>query len=471
MKKRIFNLILLFVLVLSASARQPKYIFYFIGDGMGTSHVNAAETYLAALEGRIGTSPLCFASFPQSAYVTTYSATNGVTDSAAAGTALATGKKTYNGAIGVDKDTLAVHSVAYKAHQAGAAVGIGTSVTVDHATPSAFYAHQRYRQMTPEIAQDLIKANFEFYAGSDFSDRKKKNDEGFNIYEQVQQYGYTLARGFEDYKKHKRDAKMILLQPENASKRDASSLPFAIDSTPYDLTLTQITRAAIDFLLAKTQSKKSKNNGFFLMIEGGKIDFAAHTNDAATCIREILDFDAAIKVAYQFYEKHPDETLIVVTADHETGGLVLGRAHYQQHLEVLQYQKMSAERYSGHLTELRQKLGGNYDWESVKADLTENWGFWDKVNIDEKQEKRLKKVFEDIQKGMAEDSRSLYITENALAATAKTILNECAYIGWGLGTHTNSYVPLFAIGAGAEAFHGRMDNIEIPAKIANIAGY
>ena len=471
MRTRLFSLLILFAVVLSAAAKQPKYVFYFIGDGMGTTHVNATETYLAALEGRIGTAPLRFASFPQSAYITTYSGSNGVTDSAAAGTALATGEKTYNGAIGVALDTTAVNSIAEKAKRAGAFVGVGTSVTIDHATPAAFYAHQKYRQMTREIAQDLIKANFDFYAGSDFTDREKKNSEGFNIYQQVQHAGYTLARGFEDYKKHKRDNKVVLLQSEKASAHAAGSLPYAIDNTNGELTLTQITRAGIDFLLAKSQSKKTKNEGFFLMVEGGKIDFAAHANDAAACLREIIDFDDAIKVAYQFYEKHPDETLIVVTADHETGGLVLGRAHYQQHAEVLQYQKMSAEKYTGHLAELRKNLGDNYNWESVKADLKRNWGFWDQVQLDERQEKRLQKAFEDIQKGIAEDSRSLYATESALAATAKVIMSECAYIGWGLGTHTNSYVPLFAVGAGAEAFHGRMDNTDIPKTIAKIAGY
>lgn len=122
---------------------KAKYVFYFIGDGMGVNQVNGTQTYLAALEGRIGITPLCFTQFPHAALVTTYSGTNGVTDSAAAGTALATGHKSKNGALGMMADaTTPVNSIAVWAQQAGAAVGVTTSVSIDHATPAAFYAHQ-----------------------------------------------------------------------------------------------------------------------------------------------------------------------------------------------------------------------------------------------------------------------------------------------------------------------------------------
>ena len=139
MCKKLLSLCMLFALSMAVWAEgKAKYVFYFIGDGMGVNQVNGTQTYLAALEGRIGVTPLCFTQFPNAALVTTYSATNGVTDSAAAGTALATGNKTRNGALGVlaDKET-EVTSVAQWASQAGAAVGVSTSVSVDHATPAA----------------------------------------------------------------------------------------------------------------------------------------------------------------------------------------------------------------------------------------------------------------------------------------------------------------------------------------------
>ena len=167
--KRIFiSLTLLVCSVASALAQQtPKYVFYFIGDGMGVNQVNGTETYMAAVEGRIGTKSLTFADFPYTAFVTTYSSSNGVTDSAAGGTALATGEKTYNGCLGLLPDSITpVTSVAVWAQNAGAAVGVTTSVSVDHATPASFYAHQNDRGKYYEVGKDLIASKFDFFAGS-----------------------------------------------------------------------------------------------------------------------------------------------------------------------------------------------------------------------------------------------------------------------------------------------------------------
>lgn len=466
--KRLFLLhTLLLCALLSFAGGQAKYVFYFIGDGMGTTHVNGTETYLAALEGRIGTSPLCFASFPHSAYITTYSARNGVTDSAAAGTALATGQKTFNGALGVNTDTTAIQSLATWAYRAGAAVGVGTTVTIDHATPGAFYAHVPYRQMDKEIDQNLRESCLDFIAGADIQNPSKE------AYEQMEGAGFTIIRDVNDYKKVRQQARrLMLLQTEDGQRRSRGSLPYAIDRKYGDLTLANICRAAIDYLGSFERKKKEeRRKGFFLMLEGGKIDYAGHANDAGTCFREVVDMDEAIKVAYDFYLKHPDETLIVVTADHETGGLVLGRGHYTQHSQYLQYQKMSAEVYTRHIGELRQQLGDQFTWERVKADLQENWGFGREVPITEGQEKRLRKAYDDIMAGIAQENRNLYAVEGALASTAKWVMAEQAEIGWVSGSHSNSYVPCFAIGVGAERFHGRMDNTDIPKTIAKVAGY
>ena len=141
--KRIFLICsFLFMLAISVSAQQAKYVFYFIGDGMGVNQVLGTEMYLSELKGEIGVTPLLFTQFPYATTATTFSATNGVTDSAAAGTALATGKKTKNGALGVTKDSERVNSVASWAKENGYRVGVSTSVSIDHATPAAFYAHQ-----------------------------------------------------------------------------------------------------------------------------------------------------------------------------------------------------------------------------------------------------------------------------------------------------------------------------------------
>lgn len=469
MFKKILSVGLLFCLSLATYAEgKAKYVFYFIGDGMGVNQVNGTETYRAALEGRIGVTPLCFTQFPYSAFVTTFSGTNGVTDSAAAGTALATGHKSKNGALGMlaDQET-PVYSVAYWAQQAGAAVGVSTSVSVDHATPAAFYAHQGGRGSYYAIGKDLITAGYDFYAGSDFMNPTEKDDATApSLYDQCRTTGYTIARGYKDFgKKAKKAEKMLLLQTEEASKKDRSALPYAIDRTKADMTLSEVTRAGIQFL-----SQKQKD-GFFLMVEGGKIDWACHGNDAATVFKEVIDMDEAIGVAYEFYAQHPDETLIVVTADHETGGIVLGRGSYELHTDVLRFQRMSTEAYGKHVKALHEKKGDKLTWEAVWKDLGANWGFGDGVKISEKQEKRLKDAYEAMMAGAAKDKKSLYAKVDALADTAREIMAECALVGWQSGGHSNGFVPVFAIGAGAEAFHGKIDNTQIPVIIAEAAGW
>lgn len=469
MKK--FNL--LFALVLLSCnwsfAQQAKYVFYFIGDGMGVNQVQGTELFQGELKGEIGISPLCFTQFPVSTVATTFSATNGVTDSAAAGTALATGNKTRNGAIGVLKDLeTPVNSVAVWAKNSGRRVGIATSVSVDHATPAAFYAHEAGRSSYYNIGADLYRAGFDFYAGSDFVEPENKKDKNAkNLYKMADEYGYCIARGYNEYtKKSDKADKMILFQSKEASEKDRSAIPYAIDRTEKDLSLEDITRSAIDFL------SKDMSKGFFLMVEGGKIDWACHSNDAATAFREVQDFDNAIKIAYEFYKQHPDETLIVVTADHETGGIVLGTGQYKLNLKALENQEMSESGFTKVLNAMRKKYKNNVPWEAVKESLEENFGFWDEIKLTEKQEERLLSVYEKTLKGQkAKMEKSEYAQDEALAAEAKRIISETALIGWTSGSHSAGYVPVFAVGAGAGNFSGRLDNTQIPALIAKAAGY
>lgn len=468
MKNRIYSLLALLFVALSVMAEgRAKYVFFFIGDGMGVNQVNAAETYLGALDGRIGTSPMCFASFPNVALVNTQSATNGVTDSAAGGTALATGRKTKNGRIGTNtENTEAMMSIAQWAHDAGAAVGVTTSVSVDHATPAAFYAHVADRNMYYEIGEQLCGTDFDFFAGSDFL--KPENPKGgANLYQQVADAGYTLVRSYKDYqKKMKKADKMILMQSEAASKADRSGIPYALDREKGDLTLTDITRAAINFLTKKQADK----DGFFLMVEGGKIDWLCHANDMAT-VPEVLDMDEAVKVAFEFYQQHPDETLIVVTADHETGGLTLGRGPYELNMEALRYQRMTINKLGQELHKLHDKFGDKYDWEVVKQFLTDNFGFWKNVKLSDDQTKRIERSFNRVMEGKGENSESMYQKDDELAGTIKRVMSECCLCGWQSGGHSNGYVPAFAIGVGAEAFRGRMDNTEIAPAMAKAAGW
>lgn len=472
MKRISFICSLLFVCILSLQAQQAKYVFYFIGDGMGVNHVLGTEMYQSELKGEIGVTPLLFTQFPYATNASTFSATNGVTDSAAAGTALATGKKTKNGALGVTKDlTTEASSVATWAKENGKRVGVSSSVSIDHATPAAFYAHQGSRSSYYNIGLDLIEANFDFYAASDFLDpnnAKAKDGKTYeSLYDLTKKAGYTLARGYKDYqKKAKKAEKMILFQPEAASAKDNSSIPYAIDRQKGDLSLAEITRAGINFL------SKNNDQGFFLMVEGGKIDWAAHSNDGAAVLNEVQDLDEAVKVAYEFYEQHPDETLIVVTADHETGGLALGAGGYNLNLQAFKEQKVSEGGFTSILNGLRKKYKNQVPWEAVQAALKDNFGFWANIKLDEKQEARLKAVYDKSFGNQPIDlEKSEYQQNEPLAGEAKRILNHIARVGWTSGDHSAGYVPLFAIGANAQLFQGRLDNTEIPVKIAEAAGY
>ena len=467
MKKHLFFLCLLLATSLSAQKR-AKYVFYFIGDGMGVNQVCGTETYYGALDGRIGIEPLCFPSFPHVGLVNTQSAFNGVTDSAAGGTALACGEKTKNGALGLERELkTGIFSIAVDAQRHGAAVGITTSVSIDHATPAAFYAHQPGREMYHLIGHDLAASGFDFFAGSDFRKPEAENCPD-NLYDISRKAGYTIVRGYDAFlKAHKKARKMILLQSEEASRADRTCLPYAIDRTPADLSLTDITRAAISFL-----EDKGKEDGFFLMVEGGKIDYAAHVNDAGTCFRELKDMDDAVRLAYAFYERHPDETLIVVSADHETGGIVLGRGPYELHLDRLRHQKMSADRYTKHIAALRDSLGRHgFTWKVVEADIRENWGLGGPIELDKRQHERLKKAYKAFVDGTAADHKSLYSQANELAHAVRAVMQETALVSWASGGHSNGYVPVFAVGVGAERFGGRIDNTLIAPTIRSIAGW
>ena len=464
--KRLTYLMLFMLLAVVAQAQQAKYVFYFIGDGMGLNQVNTTEMYLGEQQGRIGTEPLCFASFPVAGMATTFSASNSITDSAAGGTALATGVKTYNGAIGVDANKERVMSVAERAKRAGKKVGVTTSVSVDHATPAAFYGHQPDRSMYYEIALQLPEAGFDFYAGSGFLKPARTFDkkDAPSIYPIIEQAGYTIARGIDEYQAKAGDAdKMVLIQKDGT---DASSLPYAIDRNEGDMTLAQITESAIDFL------SRDNKKGFFLMVEGGKIDWACHSNDPATMVKEVIDMDNAVRVAYEFYKKHPKETLIVITADHETGGLGLGNSNYTLNLKSLDCQKQSVDLLSRAITDLRKAKGNKATWEDVKALLTERMGFWGELTPTWEQEKMLRDEFESsFVRNKVVFEESLYSKTEPLAAVAKKVLSQMSKLGWTTGSHSAEYVPVFAVGAGSKLFMGKMDNTDIPKRIAKAAGY
>lgn len=429
MKKILTILVVLLFLQTAHAVKPPKYIFLFIGDGMGHAHVALTQAALAAKDGKIGYSPLSFTQFPEVGYATTNAANRLTTCSAAAGTALATGNKTSINTIGMNTDrTQNLESVAVKAKQKGMKVGITSSVSIDHATPASFYAHCPNRNMSYEIAQWAAKTGFDLYASSGLL---KPNQER-SIYEILKDSAYNVVYG----SGVSLNGNKVFWQQELSANQDA--LPLAIDSKKGDLTLSEITEKSINFL--------NNKQGFFLMVEGGQIDWAAHANDAASIVHETKDFSDAIARAVEFYNQHPKETLIIVTADHETGGLTLGlnSRGYDTNLEKLFSQKMSKGK-------LESALKATINWDEAKATLRSALGFWDNIELTAKEELELLVAYE-------------RKAENA-APVAINILHTKAGVGFTTGSHTPIYVPVYAIGVGSEQFSGAIDNTDIPNKI------
>ena len=431
-----------------------KYVFYFIGDGMGANQVLGAEMYRSAIQGApLGRVQTLMTSFPYSGSAGTFSASNGITDSAAAGTCLATGKKTKNGMLGLSPDSTRLTTIAEELKAEGWGIGIMTTVAIDHATPAAFYAHVTKRNKYYEIGQQLSESGFDFFGGAGFHHPQgKKDDEPVNLYRLAEERGYTVVHGMEEFSEISESrytdiSKMILVQTDDDhGAKHGSNLPYAIDRKEGDLSLQQIVRTAIPFLAARHER-------FFMMVEGGMIDYACHSDDAATAFGEVWDMDEAMREAYAFYEQHPDETLIIVTADHETGGLALGNSDYTLHLDVLQNQQCSGWM----LQEMLLKDKKKPSWKEVKQLYREQLGFWDKVEICASEERELKTLYKNTR---AEESADAGIA----------LLNKKAHIGWTTHAHSAHVVPIFAIGAGAEHFSGWHDNTEIVPLIRKVKG-
>ncbi len=463
-KKFIFIFIFL-AAQLTYSFGQAKYIFYMIGDGMGANHVNLTEIYLAHLQGRNGIEPLLFSQFPFSSVATTYSLSHGVTDSAAGGTALAVGKKTKNGVIGMDSTaTIPYKSIAYAAKEKGLKVGITTSVSIDHATPASFYAHQASRSMYYEIVSDLIKSDFDFFAGAGFLKPNTTFDkkEAPSIYPQLEKAGYKLVEGYANFKENKNKHGKVILT--NVKGTSPNALEYAIDRNEDDLKLADITTAAIQSLSTNNQK------GFFLMVEGGKIDWSSHANDAATTLQEVLDFNESVTLAYEFYKKHPNETLIVVTADHETGGLAIGNGGSKLNTKVLQNQKISQGELSALIAGLRNTKP-DATWDDVKSLLADNLGLWKNIKVSEEEEKPIYDTYlASFVNHEQLTQKTLYANDDKIASLSIALLNRLASLAWGSTGHSAAAVPVFAIGVGAENFNHKMENTDIPKKIAEAAG-
>ncbi len=287
----------------NASSAQPRNIILMIGDGMGITQISAG-LYMNG-------NKLNLERFPVIGLHKSYSGDNLVTDSAAGATAFSAGKKTYNGAIAVGMDTLPVETILEVAEKRGLSTGMVSTSTIVHATPASFNAHNRSRANYEEIALDFVTgAEIDFWIGGGkrFFDRRLMDDR--NLVEELKAKGYVVGDFLTDLKDIKRPS-----TKKNFAylTSDKDPLPVAQGRDYLPLASTM----ACDYL-----SEKGGERGFFLMIEGSQIDWGGHSNDSDYIITEMIDFDKAVGRVLDFAALDGN-TLVIVTADHETGGYAI----------------------------------------------------------------------------------------------------------------------------------------------------
>lgn len=440
---------------------RAKYIFYFIGDGMGMGHVYATETYNRDVLGN--SSPILMMQFPVATQVRTYSFDSSITDSAAAGTALSTGRKTRNGMVGMAPDSTDVYSITAPLREAGYSIGVASTVAGDDATPASFYGHAVNRSLSKEIASYAPSSGFSFFGAPVFKGMKGKDGKKTEWVNSMKDAGYAVVENFSTYSALPEGTEKVLML---ASNPQGEQVGYTLDSIPGGLNAEEITRTALTQLY-----REGKNDGFFLMMEGGNIDWAAHANDGATVIKEIMNFQDAIDVAYQFYIAHPDETLIVVTADHDTGGMTLGRSGTKvPDLALLDFQRISKDRFSDYCKSLIAS-GEEPTWERMKTFLMENTGLWGAIQLTDEETARLRDSFEGAMLSRkSSDEKGLYNSFNRFSVDVFDMMNSKYGIGWTTGSHTGNPVPLFAIGSDANLFTKALNNTEIPQLILKAAG-
>lgn len=452
------RLLILFVALAAcvAARAQAKYLFYFIGDGMGTAQVAAADLYNRTIAPE--RSQLLMMQLPVASLAKTYSASSPVTDSAAAGTALATGYKTRNSMLGMTPDSVAVSSIATELHDRGWAVGIVTSVAVDDATPAAFYAHRPSRSQYLEIGRDYAASGFEFIAGAGLRGLVDKKGHDTGLMRTLTDSDIHVSRSVEASAASTARRKM-LLSPDSVRTWNVG---FTIDSVAGYLDLPTMTRAAIDHLQTVSPER------FFLMVEGGNIDHAGHANDAGAVIKEVRNFDQALAVAYDFYLAHPDETLIVVTADHETGGMSIGNntTGYAAFVGLADSQRISKDIFAEMARSILDGRAECPDWPQMQQFLREHLGLWESIPVNDEQTRMLRDSYRRTFVERIDDSQiTLYSKAPRFVVDVFAVLNDAMGIGWTTMHHTGNPVPVYAAGVGADRLGHMLDNTDIPAAI------
>ncbi|NLI54607.1 MAG: alkaline phosphatase [Clostridiales bacterium] len=473
----------------AAAASAPKYIFLFIGDGMTYPQFQATSAYLSINADKdtiLTTSKLLnFMTFPVAGSATTYDSTSFCPDSASTATSIASGHKTYSGVLNMNEAKNKTFTTIAETLKSdfGYKIGVISSVNLNHATPAAFYAHQASRNNYYEIGLEMIDSEFDYFAGGallkptgDSSDKPQTD-----IYELASQAGYKVVKTQAEAQALTAGAGKAIVIAEDLADSDAMS--YEIDRAATAWALKDYVQQGITML--------DNDKGFFMMVEGGKIDWACHANDAGSTIHDTLALADAVQVAIDFAAEHPDETLIVVTGDHETGGLSIGFAgtNYNTYLTNINYQTISYAKYDSDY--VASYVAAQAPFADAMADVTKLFGLVLPENADAAASPTLVLTayeVEELQKAYAltlaggygtdANGKSLqtqeeyvqYGTYTPFSVTVTHLLNNKSGINFASYSHTGLPAAVYATGVGSELFGGGYDNTEIYFKLASLFG-
>lgn len=487
-----------------AAAKTPKYIFLFIGDGMSYPQIQSTNYYLSALAN--GTSmggdgavlqhedALTFLDFPVAGSAQTYDSTSFCPDSASTATSLSTGHKTYSGTINMDETgTVAYETISEKLKdQKDYKIGVVSSVNLNHATPAAFYCHQVSRSNYYDIGLEMIDSNFDYFAGGALLQPTGKDEDQTDLYTLAAEAGYTVAKTQAEAEAVTADTGKVILVDEHLA--DGDSMPYELDRTGDMWSLADYVEKGIEVL--------DNDNGFFMMVEGGKIDWACHANDAGSTMHDTQALSDAVDKAVEFYNEHPDETLILVTGDHETGGMTIGYAgtNYDTFLQNLANQKISYAKFDSDYVAAYKE--NNTSFEDVLVDVQNLFGLTTEAAAGQEGEdgvttdsadshptgvtsgslvmtdyelQKLRDAY-DLTMTKTEDTELsqeeyvLYGSYEPLSVTITHILNNKSGISFTSYSHTGLPVAVFAMGAGQELFEGYYDNTQVYFNLVELTG-
>ncbi|OXU14888.1 alkaline phosphatase [Sedimentisphaera salicampi] len=475
----------------------PKYVFCFIGDGMASPHIHATEAYLkqkvqaddpdgdlgAGSLGTAGSELLTMSQLPVMGMQRTYADNRFITGSAAAATAFSCGHKTNINTISMDPEhTMDYVTIAEAAKDKGMKVGIVSSVSIDHATPACYYAHNEHRGNYWDIANQLSESGFDYFGGGGMKGERTSGgnrkyapgqpaaDASNCPIQHAMDNGYTVCENKAELEAAAPGQKVFAYSKDYI---DGSwALPYNIDRDPADASIADYTSEGIRLL--------DNENGFFMMVEAGKIDWACHANDAVTAIKDTIAFDEAVAQAYDFYLDHPEETLIVVTGDHDCGGMTLGAAGtgYNTYYEVFENQTMSCDAFvAGPLADHKAAYGQDpwnnaIDMNQDIKDKIENAFGLDYDAVSDFDRTQLENAYDETMGGNAvpdnNENWQLYGYYDPLRVTVTHIMNRNAGLAWTSYSHTAVPVPVMAVGSGQWKFDGYYENTAIADKIADI---